>query len=409
MNNLTLVTKDGGRKTTHALLLAASSTFLRVLLEEMPLCTGEQGVIILPDFSEQEVQLCLQAIIGAGTQGVDKLLMEGMGIELEQEELGDKSVNKGKNDNLSSIQRVEEEVIKGCDQKYDEVEAQESVMFEGLELSQNSTLNTSRQMNQDQDNSKWNCNICRHGPDSVVQCFHKEEKNHKQGSNWNCLQCSKRFQNINKFKVHLRYHKRGIVCDICGKYFHTKFNLSMHHLKVHTSEEVKKKEKRFICKICEKGFYHKVNLRNHEFIHLDHKSFSCNTCGNSYKTKVILYKHKKNVHEGLFVCKTCDKKFYTQGLLSNHENIHLEHAKYFCSLCKYGAKTNAALQQHTKIKHEGKYVVTDKQREDARARGRKWRAMKKEKNGGTLRSAEEKVKFNEYMKKHQARKRMKTN
>ena len=106
-------------------------------------------------------------------------------------------------------------------------------MFESLELSQKLTSKKSRQMNQDsyieQDNSKWRCNVCRHGFDSESQCLHHEEMIHKPRSDWDCLQCSKKFQNVKKFKVHLRYHKRGIVCDICGKYFHTKFNLKIPH------------------------------------------------------------------------------------------------------------------------------------------------------------------------------------
>ena len=75
--NVTFVTCEGRHKATHALLLAAGSDFLRSLLQELP-DTEEHAVIILPDFSASDLQLCLDAVIGGSTQGLDSLLLEAL-------------------------------------------------------------------------------------------------------------------------------------------------------------------------------------------------------------------------------------------------------------------------------------------------------------------------------------------
>ena len=82
VTNVTLVTREGGHKATHALLLAAGSDLLRSLLQELP-DTEEHAVIILPDFSASDLQLCLDAVIGGSTQGLDNSVLFGtLGISV---------------------------------------------------------------------------------------------------------------------------------------------------------------------------------------------------------------------------------------------------------------------------------------------------------------------------------------
>ena len=80
---MTFVTRDGGHTATHALLLAASSDLLRSLLQELP-DTEEHAVIILPDFSDSDVQLCLDAVMGGSRQGMDRVILETLGIAVRQ-------------------------------------------------------------------------------------------------------------------------------------------------------------------------------------------------------------------------------------------------------------------------------------------------------------------------------------
>ena len=93
VTNVTFVTGDGGHTATHARLLAAASDLLRSLLQELP-DTEEHAVIILPDFSDSDLQLCLDIVMGGSTQGVDRLILETLGItvsQLEKYEVGFKS------------------------------------------------------------------------------------------------------------------------------------------------------------------------------------------------------------------------------------------------------------------------------------------------------------------------------
>ena len=77
-SNVTLVSGDGHHKATHALLLAAVSDLLRSLLLEV-YSSEERVVIIMPDHSMEELELCFQAVLEGD---------EGAGGEEARQDLG---------------------------------------------------------------------------------------------------------------------------------------------------------------------------------------------------------------------------------------------------------------------------------------------------------------------------------
>ena len=73
MSNVILVARDGDRKSTHAVLLASLSDFLKSLMLEA-CCPGDQVVIILPDTRKEEVEECLQAVMENADRGRTALM-----------------------------------------------------------------------------------------------------------------------------------------------------------------------------------------------------------------------------------------------------------------------------------------------------------------------------------------------
>ena len=91
--------------------------------------------------------------------------------------------------------------------------------------------------------------------------------------------------------------------------------------------------------------------------------------------------------------------------MTTHEDVHLEGHNFICDQCEATFKTSNALRIHTNRIHLRKWVLTEEQREKQNLRKRKFRADKKARNGGMLRTPEEKAVFNEYMRNYMARRK----
>lgn len=199
---------------------------------------------------------------------------------------------------------------------------------------------------------KFSCKICRKSYEKRRFCVAHLKRSHGLGETWNCEICGKNFTQKWHYKVHVLKHagKRDHICDLCGNAFVEKSHLARHIVKLHGSEQEKEAKRKFVCTTCGKGFYSKFCLTDHEFIHLDHNSFFCDECEAGYKTKNALRLHKNKAHLG-------------------------------------------------------KYLPTEEQRKKQNMMKVQRNADKKARNG-SIRTPEEKIKFNEYMRNYQAKKRM---
>ena len=82
VTNVCLVTREGERKATHALILARGSAFLSSLLQEAG-SHGEEIIIMLPDFSLPEVEDCFQTLL-LGQEGKQGSLSDTLHISVEE-------------------------------------------------------------------------------------------------------------------------------------------------------------------------------------------------------------------------------------------------------------------------------------------------------------------------------------
>jgi len=247
--------------------------------------------------------------------------------------------------------------------------------------------------------------------------------------NYECTFCNKKFTTGKRLKCHvslahasqapvtlehepeyLKYLEKDgdkWTCGLCKKSFPKRIRCVTHLQKTHKLGE------KFTCEVCTKPFFNAWNLKQHVKSHSSSRDHVCDLCGNGFTEKSHLKKHVIRVHgseqekeaKKTFVCTTCGKGFYTQCDLSEHEMTHLEHDSFFCDQCEKGYKTKNALRIHRNKIHLGMYPLKPEQRTKQNLAKIQKRAEIKARNGGVLRTPEEKVKFNEYMRNYQARKR----
>ncbi|CAI9717145.1 ---NA--- [Octopus vulgaris] len=79
-----------------------------------------------------------------------------------------------------------------------------------------------------------------------------------------------------------------ILCDICGKSFSERNDLSNHKC-THTREYT---ENPYRCDICGKSFSEKSNLTKHKHTLTGEKPYHCDICGKSFSQRGLFTNHR---------------------------------------------------------------------------------------------------------------------
>ncbi|XP_055382823.1 glutamate receptor ionotropic, kainate 2-like [Condylostylus longicornis] len=132
---------------------------------------------------------------------------------------------------------------------------------------------------------------------------------------WKCDICSKFYTTKYFLKKHKRIHtgETPYKCNICNKLF--TFQQSYHkHLLYHSDD------KPHVCKICNRAFKELSTLHNHERIHSGEKPFECEICGKRFRQRVSNYVHQRT-HTGAkpYSCESCFRKFRYKVTLRTHK------------------------------------------------------------------------------------------
>ncbi|GIY71622.1 zinc finger protein 205 [Caerostris darwini] len=136
------------------------------------------------------------------------------------------------------------------------------------------------------------------------------------------------------YKTHRREHylrhitnvhgnQRPYLCHICGKAFKRGDALQQHN---QTHSDVLSENTNYKCSVCEKQFRTQSHLCEHKATHSELRSFLCEVCGASFKTRSVHRKHVQSIHRNprAFSCDICSKKFNTQYTLKRHKKIHIK-------------------------------------------------------------------------------------
>ncbi|XP_013162552.1 PREDICTED: zinc finger protein 311-like, partial [Papilio xuthus] len=204
------------------------------------------------------------------------------------------------------------------------------------EMAYNTHLKVSSKHSTDDDRNRIRNDYI--GVDHVIQSVGRgkgrpiaKDSNRPEPKLIDCEQCGVQLRGMMKYMYHFkREHpdkhrtkypnvKGSVMCDQCGKIFHTKA-LLLDHMWVHTGE------KRFKCSLCDKSFSMHCNLVNHQMVHSEQRPvYDCEICGKGFLFAANRKRHMI-VHSGLkpFKCDVCEKTFKSNAEKRLHyEHVHL--------------------------------------------------------------------------------------
>ncbi|CAL4160466.1 unnamed protein product [Meganyctiphanes norvegica] len=166
------------------------------------------------------------------------------------------------------------------------------------------------------DNRPFICEFCAKGfkiRDALKQ--HVKEY-HSDDKPYQCTTCEYSTAIKSKFNKHMLKHssEKPFVCDICGKQFSDSRSFKQH-IMVHTGE------KPHICELCGKQFRAKKTLRVHMMYHNKTKEHFCPECGYGAPTRDKIKSHFVSVHttETPYECDMCGNRYKTKGNLTKHK------------------------------------------------------------------------------------------
>lgn len=164
-----------------------------------------------------------------------------------------------------------------------------------------------------------------------------------------CEECGKIFHSKEACNRHkLTHGSRNFLCSHCGRDFHDKYTMRKHVL-THTGD------KKYECTLCSMKFITQFYLKKHLLVHTDERPLMCTLCGYTCKQKDRLKDHmSKHSDARPHVCNVCGKSFKFRQPLRTHMLLHGE-KPCKCPECDFRCYTKGNLKSHMR-KHTGEKV-----------------------------------------------------
>ncbi|KAL5015290.1 hypothetical protein ScPMuIL_009560 [Solemya velum] len=183
-------------------------------------------------------------------------------------------------------------------------------------------------------------------------------KKFKKDGTFVCKTCNYRTIHLNNFRRHLRTHgAEKFQCPKCEKAYTEKEKLNKHIRIVHDNNPL-------LCDICGKGFHSREGLMYHVEGHMTNRKprkseyldsyrtptgFLCDICG--YKSNFSNnFRRHLTIHSQKLDCPHCHLLFTTDRILQRHiEKSH--NTPCLCTTCGLVMKSEKQLQKHMKMQH----------------------------------------------------------
>ncbi|XP_044736950.1 zinc finger protein 93-like [Chrysoperla carnea] len=172
-----------------------------------------------------------------------------------------------------------------------------------------------------------------------------------QISEYECETCSKTFKKVGELGRHMKeVHKaEGVKCEKCSVVCYHSLHLRAHE-KSHNN----------LCSVCNSSFSTRKKLTQHKLTHK--KSLKCETCEETFRTKVNLRKHVRQMHPNVsppkvkreeenVSCDVCGKVVRRRNL-STHMLSHRERDNLNCRYCEKVFLSPEALKDHMEVDHK---------------------------------------------------------
>ncbi|XP_053949479.1 zinc finger protein 28-like [Anastrepha ludens] len=162
-----------------------------------------------------------------------------------------------------------------------------------------------------------------------------------------CPTCQKKFSS-DYLKKHIQVvhiGERKFTCDICGDSYKSHPQLSRHKL-------LHKKERNLACTVCDKRFTETSHFKVHMRIHTGELPFACQFCDRRFRIKVHLTYHLQHHANIKQKCNVCGKEFKNIKSLRDHSYVHTGVMPYTCLICGYGSPKREYFTKHMLRKHD---------------------------------------------------------
>lgn len=204
----------------------------------------------------------------------------------------------------------------------------------------------------------YECDQCsrKFKNDSTLQKHKKRHlpKPHK------CRYCGKGWVYKSELEQHERTHEenRQFCCEICGRRYKEKTDLSKHVKKIHLNLPRKQTNKKkvvtkeeFQCELCSKIILGENSYLTHKILHnIPPGSLECSECGMKLKNEKSIKTHVFRQHlPKKFVCRFCGHPWRYKSELIQHEMIHTDTRPFECTKCNFKFKLKGDLNRHLQL------------------------------------------------------------
>lgn len=235
----------------------------------------------------------------------------------------------------------------------------ELIIFDGIENNDDDKeeiIITSDSNNRNSDNNKKQFST-QHNSTNNEPIDKNNSDESKISNNFLCDICGKNFSSKPNLTTHRNMHRpkekrKYFECYICETTFSYKKSL-IHHMPTHTGKKI-----RHECGVCKLNFSRRDALQRHTLIHLGQSPYECSVCGKGFRTKF-------NLTVIIKICCFIYVLVFMNIDFQIHERTHNGERPYPCPYCRYRSSTGPNLAKHIKKQHNDQrqlHVIRDEMR-----------------------------------------------